>query len=114
MDNREEKYDEAKLRANAIKAFYIHVIIFVCINAFLIVLNLIVSRSQIWFYWSLLGWGVGLLAHALGVFAFGGVFIKDWEQRKAKQILEVKESKEAEKIAKQEKPEEEAEKTDKE
>jgi len=112
MDN-DEKFDQAKVKASAMRAFYIHLIVFICVNAFLIALNLILFRDRIWFYWALLGWGVGLLGHALGVFAFGGVLVKDWEQRKAKQMLEVEESKEAGKRAKQENSEEKPENNNK-
>jgi len=69
----EERYKEAKEKVAAIKAFYIHLTTYVCVNGFLIVVNLITSRHNIWFYWPLLGWGTGLLAHGIGVFGFGGV-----------------------------------------
>jgi 2TM domain len=43
-----------------------------------------------WFYWPLLGWGIGLGAHALGVFDFGwsGPWGRDWEERKTREMMD--------------------------
>jgi len=87
----EERYKEAKEKVAAIKAFYIHLTTYVCVNGFLIAVNLITSR-HIWFYWPLLGWGTGILAHGIGVFGFGGVLGKDWEERNIRKIMEKTES----------------------
>ena len=90
----EEIYKEAKAKVSAIKDFYIHLITYVCVNGFLVAVNLITSRHTLWFYWPLLGWGAGLLAHGIGVFGFGGVLGKDWEERKIREIVEKAESQE--------------------
>ena len=57
-------------------------------NAFLIILNLITSPDTLWFYWVTLGWGVGLVAHALQVYGSFTVFGRDWEDRKIKQYMD--------------------------
>jgi hypothetical protein len=36
----------------------------------------------------MLGWGIGLLAHAVNTFGIG----KDWEERKIKQLMEEEKS----------------------
>ena len=43
-----------------------------------------------WFYWPLIGWGLGLGAHALGVFGFGGggPWGRDWEERKTREMMD--------------------------
>jgi len=33
----------------------------------LIAVNLIFTPDKLWFYWPLLGWGIGILAHGLAV-----------------------------------------------
>jgi len=50
--------------------------------------NIITSSERFWFYWPLLGWGIGLVAHGIGVFGLSGFLGADWEERKIKQIME--------------------------
>jgi hypothetical protein len=42
-----------------------------------------------WFYWPLVGWGIGLGLHAFGVFGFGGggPWGREWEERKTQEIM---------------------------
>jgi hypothetical protein len=49
--------------------FYIHLAAYLAVNALLVCVNLLTTPARLWFYWPLLGWGVGLLAHALAAFA---------------------------------------------
>lgn len=42
----------------------IHAAIFVVVNAGLITMNLMRRPEQLWFYWPLGGWGLGLALHA--------------------------------------------------
>jgi hypothetical protein len=63
-------------RAAATKAtdakigFYIHLAVFVVVNAGLAAINLSTPSDILWFQWPLLGWGLGLVLHALLVFVF--------------------------------------------
>ena len=54
-------------RASA--GFYIHLAAYLAVNALLFCVNLLSTPARLWFYWPLLGWGVGLAAHALAAFA---------------------------------------------
>ena len=45
--------------------FRIHLAAYVLVNALLIAINLIFTPNTLWFYWPLLGWGIGILAHGL-------------------------------------------------
>ena len=53
------------------KKFWIHLSVFVAVNAGLITLNLVRSPDKLWFHWVLLGWGAGLLLNAYRVFGCG-------------------------------------------
>lgn len=86
--NEEEKYRRAKERVEQLKGFYIHLFFYIIINAGLFLINLIFSRDQWWFYWPLLGWGIGIAAHALAVFGLGGFLSKEWEERQIKKIMD--------------------------
>ena len=77
---------KAKRHVAALKGFYIHLFVFICVNAGLIAINL-ATKTLWWAHWPLLGWGVGLLGHAIGVFSPFNLFGKDWEERKIRQHM---------------------------
>lgn len=83
----DERYQRAKTRVEEIRGFYGHAGAFILVNGFLLILNLLTSPSVLWFHWSVLGWGIGLAAHALGVFGAGARFGRDWEERKIRELL---------------------------
>ncbi len=80
---------EAKRRVAAIKGFYVHLTVFVAVMLGLVALNTAIGRPW-WVQWVFLGWGIGVLAHALAVFGRGSKFIADWERRKIKELLDEK------------------------
>jgi hypothetical protein len=44
----------------------------------LVIVNISTSPQYLWFKWPLIGWGIGVISHALGVFVFtGGSAIKE-------------------------------------
>lgn len=65
-----ERYEQARRRVEAKIGFFTHLGVYVVVNALLIIINLQNSPDQLWFYWPLLGWGIGIAFHALGVFVF--------------------------------------------
>jgi hypothetical protein len=83
-----ERYERARRRVRQIKGFYIHASIYVLINCLLAIINWGTSRGEVWFYWPLFGWGIGLAAHAIAVFGLGGVWGPEWEERKIREMLE--------------------------
>ena len=50
-----------------IRGLAIHAFAYVCVNILLIVVDVTTTPGKWWFYWPLLGWGIGLLSHALAV-----------------------------------------------
>jgi hypothetical protein len=84
----QEKYEAARKRVEDIKGFYVHVLIYLAVNLLLFIINITSSPGGYWFYWPLLGWGIGVLIHGLSVFVFEGLFGKQWEEKKIKAILE--------------------------
>ena len=89
MEDQQQRYEQAHARVQAIKGFYIHVSVFVLVNIGLFVINLLTGEGW-WFYWPLIGWGIGLGAHALGVFGFGGggPWGQEWEERKTREMMD--------------------------
>ncbi len=85
----EEIRDLARKRVEAKKGFYIHLTVYLIVNVFLLIIWYMTGRGgdYPWFIWPLAGWGIGLLFHALSVFAFlreGG----DWERREIQKEVE--------------------------
>jgi hypothetical protein len=68
--NEQEAYEKARKRVEAKIGFYIHLGIYVGVNILLVVINLLTSREFLWFEFPLIGWGIGVLFHGLGVFVF--------------------------------------------
>ncbi len=48
--------------------FKIHFAVYVLVNLLLIVINLLTTPDELWFYWPLLGWGIGIIAHGAAVY----------------------------------------------
>ena len=88
MNTEETKYQKAKERVEAIKGFYIHLIVYGVVNLMLFSLNMLVTPDGLWFFWPLMGWGLGVVIHALSVFGPGRGFGTDWEERKIKELME--------------------------
>ena len=84
--------DDAKLRrarqhVAALKGFYIHVTVFLLVNCGLAGINF-ATGAPWWFQWPLLGWGIGLLGHAVIVFSPVRIFGREWEERKIKEHMD--------------------------
>lgn len=69
--------DDAELRRLAIRradmklAFRSHLMAYVLVNAGLVAINLLTSPGYFWAIWPMLGWGIGLGAHAASVYMNG-------------------------------------------
>ena len=66
----QEAYLKTKKRVEDRMGFYIHLMVFLLVNTFLTILNLTFSRDYFWVIWPMIGWGSGLLIHALRTFVF--------------------------------------------
>ena len=82
-----EKYARAKKRVENLKAFYIHLMVYVLVNIMLFAINMISDPSDLWFFYPLCGWGIGVTVHGISTLAYGK-FGGDWEERKIKEYME--------------------------
>lgn len=85
MTNRKE-VKRAYERLAAIKGFYWHLAAFVSVLTGLLIIN-ILTDSDWWVQWVFLGWGVGVLAHAIAIFARKPQAVADWEKRKIREQI---------------------------
>lgn len=84
--DRQTRYDEARERVEQIKGFYANLGAYSAVNLGLFTIDLATDGGP-WFYWPLLGWGLGLFAHWVNVFGVDGIF-KTWEERKIRELME--------------------------
>jgi hypothetical protein len=82
----EDRYRRAKKRVEDLKGFYTHVAIYLIVNTGLFLINALTSDTW-WFYWPMIGWGIGLAAHAVALFSEGR-FGRAWEERKMRELMD--------------------------
>jgi len=51
--------------------FKIHFAAYVAVNLILLAVNLLTTPHVLWFYWPLLGWGIGVVAHGAAEYYAG-------------------------------------------
>ncbi|WP_080777381.1 2TM domain-containing protein [Chryseobacterium phocaeense] len=83
-DIEDGSYEKAKKRVKELKGFYGNLISYCTVIPFLIIVNLLTSPHNLWFYFPMLGWGVGVASHAFQVFGVG----ESWKERKIREIME--------------------------
>lgn len=66
-------------QAQRLRAYYLHLLMYLVINAGCIAINLFTNPDQLWFFGTLLFWGLGLLVHTLTIFVFDKYFTGEWE-----------------------------------
>lgn len=83
IDNGYNEFKEAKKRVKARKEFYEHLGAFAVMSMFFFLLNAATSFSYWWFYWPIMGWGIGIAFHYIDVFGLPGIgaLTKEWEER---------------------------------
>ena len=84
---KDEKYLRAKKRVKKLKAFYLHLIVYVLVNVNLFIINLTSDTDNWWFLYPLGGWGIGVIIHGLSTF-LSDHFGSSWEERKIKEYMD--------------------------
>ncbi len=90
--NTEDKYLEACKRLEDLKGFYYNLISYCLVIPFLIFINYKTSWDFHWFWFPILGWGIGLGFHAYQVFVHDGFLGRKWQERKIKELIEKEEN----------------------
>ena len=81
----EKQREQARERVGALRGFYIHAIVTVFVTAVLILIDAVTGEPW-WFFWPLIGLGIGLAFHAIGVYG-SRPFGADWERRKVDELM---------------------------
>jgi len=92
--NPDDRYNLAYKRVKKIKGFYVHALVFVLVNAFIIIssYNRSLFGNEVFLRWETFStaflWGIGLLVHGLSVFGRNIFFGQNWEERKIQEFME--------------------------
>ena len=98
-----ERYLRAEKKVENIRGFYIHLLVYVCVNLFISIKKIARNLDNgetfdeafydIGTYIVWLAWGIGLAFNAYNVFIKDGILEKNWEERKIKEYMEQEERK---------------------
>ena len=93
VNDKNIQYERARKRVKEIKGFYIHDLVYVLVNLFLILSTSIKYDSFETFFqqnqfWGIGLWGIGLFAHGLSVFLPNFILGKNWEEKKIRELME--------------------------
>jgi hypothetical protein len=88
IDKQSPEYKEAKEKVEEEKGFYMHLGTYVIVNLFFVALNMLTSPNHLWFFWPMLGWGIGLAFHAFNTFGSMNLFSKRWEEKRIQRHLD--------------------------
>ena len=64
----EDQRQWAIKRVRAKRAFWVHLSVYMLVNAFLVFVWAVTSGAYFWPMWPMFGWGIGVAAHAVSVF----------------------------------------------
>ena len=85
------KIDDSYLRARKhiddLKEFYYGIISYFLVIPFLIYINYKTYWGFQWFWFPMIGWGIGIIINGFKVYVSDGIFGRNWEERKLKQYM---------------------------
>lgn len=84
-----DSYLRAKEMVKNQRAFYGNLTAYCIIIPALAIINFL-TTSFYWFFFPMLGWGLGLLFHGMAAFEWSPFLGKDWERRKIEEIIKKK------------------------
>ena len=90
--NRDTQYRIARKRVKRKRGFYRHFSSFIVVGFFFFMLNILTDPRDMWFFFPMLPWSVGLAFHFLGVFVWGKQ--DEWEEREIEKEMRRIESRE--------------------
>ncbi|GAA4959227.1 histidine kinase [Algibacter aquimarinus] len=84
----DDSYVRARNHVEELKNFYYSLISYCLVIPFLIFINYKTNWNFQWFWFPMLGWGLGLVIQAFKVFVNDGAFGRNWEKRKIEQFMQ--------------------------
>lgn len=82
---RDEIYHKARKRMKAKKGFFKHLAAYISVGMFFFMMNMLTlgNDPELWFFFPMLPWGIGLLIHYFTTFGlpFSGALSEEWEKK---------------------------------
>lgn len=98
MDNQfgdnepDERYYLAYKRVKRIKEFYVHLLVYILVNLFILGRKYFERGNVDFFDWDTFSrpifWGIGIIAHASTVFSRDLIFGDNWEEKKIQEFMD--------------------------
>ncbi|WP_300691668.1 2TM domain-containing protein [Chryseobacterium sp.] len=93
FDEDDIQYQQAKRQVDQLRGFYGHLFAYLVVNIVIVFYNysqLKPGESYFQFenFFTAIFWGIGLFSHALIVFLPKVRFVKEWEERKIRELIE--------------------------
>ena len=85
----DDSYLRARKHIDDLKEFYYGLISYCIVIPFLIYINYKTYWGFQWFWFPMIGWGIGIIINAFKVYVSDGIFGRNWEERKIKQYMGV-------------------------
>jgi hypothetical protein len=80
--------EEARRWVRKKRVFYAIVAIYLALSVFWFAIDMLTGTDDLWFYWPMLGTGLGVAVTGIIMFGIGGFFGADWEKRQVERYLE--------------------------
>ncbi|MDR6488154.1 hypothetical protein J2799_002665 [Chryseobacterium vietnamense] len=93
FDENNIEYQRARRQVERLRGFYGHVFAYIAVNALIVVYNCLhLNPGESYFqfknFFTATFWGIGLAAHAITVFLPRVNFIRKWEDKKIKELMD--------------------------
>jgi 2TM domain len=82
-----ESLDEARRYVRRKRIFYIVFSIWIALCLMWFTIDMSDDSSSVWFYWPMLGTGIGVALTGIVLLGIGGLFGADWERRQVENYL---------------------------
>jgi hypothetical protein len=79
--------EEARRWVRRKRIFYTVVGIYLCLSLMWFAIDLLDDSSGYWFYWPMLGTGLGVVVTGVLLGGIGGLFGADWERRQVERYI---------------------------
>ena len=89
----DDSYVRARKHVEEVKEFYYSLISYIIVIPFLAFVNYWTFWGYQWFWWPMLGWGIGLAFHAYKVYVNDGMLGRNWERKKIEEFMREEEEK---------------------
>lgn len=80
--------DEARRWVRQKRIFYTVVGIYLSLSVMWFAIDLLDDSSGYWFYWPMLGTGLGVVVTGVIMFGLGGLFGPNWERRQMEKYMQ--------------------------